>query len=354
MSKIGIITFYGNSNYGNRLQNLAVQTILEEYGFKAETLVFMNNRFKWWTYNYRMYVKGIIHRDPNIFRILNFLKFNKKYINMRYLYEKENKIPSKFVSKYAYFVTGSDQVWNVCYKTVARNTDLYFLLFSEDSQKVCISPSIGVSTIPEEYTGQLREWLSGFRYLSCREKKGAQEITRITGRECEWLIDPTLYVTREQWERILSLKPVRQSPYVFVFFLVGMSKDLSEHIEKYAESAGYTVINPSDPKSGFYSIGPAKFIELLANAQIVFTDSFHVTAFSINFHKPFYVFNRKTGQNVTSRIESVCERFCLSERYIRQHKPFVIYESCSFEAADKQLIIERKKFMDYLDRCFQK
>ena len=96
-----------------------------------------------------------------------------------------------------------------------------------------------------------------------------------------------------------------------------------------------------------------EFVRLLANARMVFTDSFHVTAFSINFHIPFYVFNRNKVAHMTSRIESVCEVFGMQERYIPEQKRFSISESCDFRQADQQLLVERKKFFDYLDRCFQ-
>ena len=353
MKKTGIITLYSNFNYGNRLQNLAVQTLLREYGFNTDAFVFMDSRRFWLLLIFKQYIKGFFFKDLAASRFCSFLRFNRKYVRTRYLYgTKDQKLP-KVVSEYSYFVTGSDQVWNVKLNPkVEKDHDLYFLIFAEDKQKVCISPSIGSSTIPEEYTERMSKWLSGFRYLSCREKQGAQEISRITGRECEWLIDPTLYVSREKWKELFSLKPLRRAPYIFVFFLDGMSEELSRHIKEYAVNGGYSVIDPSDRNSGFFSIDPSEFIEFLSNAHMVFTDSFHVTAFSINFHVPFYVFTRNILQNMTSRIESICETFCLEDRYIRHQKEFEIRESCNFEDVDKQLAAERRKFSSYLDKCF--
>ena len=356
MKKIGIITLYGNQNYGNRLQNLAVQEILAECGFRAESIVLINRRFRWlWrTLMFRKYFQGIILGDIQAARLFHFLAFGRKYIRTKYLPVTDGQIPVDLLSEYDFFVAGSDQVWNIDTKIVTRDSTFYFLRFAEDASKVCISPSIGLDVIPEEYSEKMRQWLSGFRYLSCREKQGAQEISRITGRDCEWLIDPTLYITSERWKKTLSLKASDLDPYVFLAFLDGISKDLMTHLEEYAAAGGYTIVNPFDPCSSFYGIDPAKFIELLSNAHIVFSDSFHVTAFSINFHVPFYVFDRNTVQNISSRIESICETFCLKERYIHGQKPFEIRESCSFDAADRQLIIERRKFSDYLDKCFQK
>jgi len=356
MKKIGIITLYGNNNYGNRLQNLAVQEILEEHGFRAESIVLIDRRFKWrWrTLALRKFFQGILLGDLEASRIYHFLAFDRKYIRMKYLLKTDGQISAKSLPGYDYFVAGSDQVWNPCMKVVAGNSALFFLRFAKDARKVCISPSIGVDVIPEEYVERMRQWLSGFRHLSCREKKGAQEISRITGRDCEWLIDPTLYISGERWKKLLSLKVSEKAAYVFVAFLDGISKELDRHIEEYAAAGGYTIIDPFDPGSSFYGIDPAKFVELISNAHTVFTDSFHVTAFSINFHVPFYVFNRNTIQDISSRIESICETFCLKDRFIREQKPFEFQESCSFDAADRQLVIERRKFSDYLDKCFQK
>ena len=36
--KVGIITINDNNNYGNRLQNYAVQKILEEKGIEVQTI----------------------------------------------------------------------------------------------------------------------------------------------------------------------------------------------------------------------------------------------------------------------------------------------------------------------------
>ncbi len=356
MKKIGIITIYGYQNYGNRLQNLAVQEILRERGFCAESIVLVDSHMKWrWrTLALRKFLQGKILGDIQSERIYRFLAFDRKYIKTKYLFKTDGQESFHSLPEYDYFAVGSDQVWNICMNSIARNSAFYFLRFAEDARKVCISPSIGVDAIPEEYVEQVRQWLSGFRYLSCREKKGAQEITRITGRDCEWLIDPTLYLSGERWKKTFSLQASDQPPYVFLAFLDGISKDLRKHLEEYAANGGYTIIDPFDPCSSFYGIDPARFVELIFNAHIVFTDSFHVTAFSINFHVPFYVFNRNTVTNMFSRIESICEIFCLKERCIRQQKPFEIQESCSFDAADRQLRMERRKFSDYLDKCFEK
>jgi len=40
MKKIGLFTLNGNENYGNRLQNFAVQNHLEKMGYQVDTILF--------------------------------------------------------------------------------------------------------------------------------------------------------------------------------------------------------------------------------------------------------------------------------------------------------------------------
>lgn len=43
MKKVGIITLTKNANYGNVLQNIAMQKIVSELGFEAETILNLTN-----------------------------------------------------------------------------------------------------------------------------------------------------------------------------------------------------------------------------------------------------------------------------------------------------------------------
>ena len=354
--KIGIVTLFGTKNYGNRLQNLAVQTCLTKRGFSVESIVWKPSRLKWRAYPLYVFFKAKVKKDPEAKRTHRFLHFNSRYCPTRFIYSKNRSIPTKIRDGYDYFITGSDQVWNT--NSFGKDTfqdelSLYFLKFAKDAQKVCICPSIGIAHFKDEHVEAVRQALQGFRYLSCREKQGADELNRITGRSCEWLIDPTLCVTREEWLEILSIQQKqRKNPYLLLFFLDGMSTELEQFIREYA-AGRYEIINPSDPASPWYSIDPSAFVLLLSEANMVFTDSFHVTAFSINFQVPFYVFNRIKSRTMTSRIESICELFQLQSRYILEQKPFEILEKCDFGPAERQLVVEREKFEAYLDKCFE-
>ena len=63
--------------------------------------------------------------------------------------------------------------------------------------------------------------------------------------------------------------------------------------------------------------GPLEFLSLVDNAVAVVTDSFHGTAFSINLHTPFFVFDRNygTAHSQSSRVISLLKKVGLIERY---------------------------------------
>ena len=66
-----------------------------------------------------------------------------------------------------------------------------------------------------------------------------------------------------------------------------------------------------------YSVGPEEFVNLIRNAQYVFTDSFHGCVFSMLYKKQFMVFNRYSDKSISSknsRIDSFCENYSLSDR----------------------------------------
>jgi len=54
---------------------------------------------------------------------------------------------------------------------------------------------------------------------------------------------------------------------------------------------------------------PQQFVELIAQAEYVFTDSFHGSVFSIIMQTPFFVYERTDHQEIYTRIESLTRQF---------------------------------------------
>lgn len=346
--RIGIITLYGNSNYGNKLQNYAVQELYRMRGFEAETIVYKKRSWK-------RKVKSCI-RQMNVAerkREKALAEFSKRYLTVKEVVNESGQIEPALSKEYDFFSVGSDQVWNPLIRKNER--DNFFLSFANRNQRICLAPSISTETIPADLRRLYVHGLEGFPYLSCREEEGADLVKKLTGRDCQHLIDPTLAIPREKWREFEENCPVNE-PYALLFFLGDISEEVSDLVDRIRRTHKMNVICPSDARSEYYAINPNQFVSLIDNARIVLTDSFHVTAFSINLNTPFYAFNRKSSQSVSekmsSRIASLTRKTGLSARHITEISALDgIILSCDFTLANDYLKRARSELDEYLDKC---
>ena len=225
-----IVSLYGNSNFGNKLQNYAVQEILKKEGLNTVNIVnvpCLNNNKVNHTEVIKLYIKGwfryilkgdkikdcVDPKDPKE-RKKNFLEFNKKIANSKHFFSFSRL---QEFDKYDYYFVGSDQIWNPIYGGLS---DLDLLTFTQ-KKKIAISASFGIEEIPLDYKGRVKQYISKFDAISVREEAAKNIIERITNRQdVEILIDPTMMLQKEEWDRIVK-KPKEMLPdkYIVCYFL---------------------------------------------------------------------------------------------------------------------------------------
>ena len=309
--KIGIVTINDNNNYGNKLQNYAVQTFLEKNNIKTKTIKNnpdTNNRENVKNYNKKR-IKNYLHDKkiqlksilkPNK-RREKFEKFNK---NIKFTNKVFNINNKNIVRKYNYFVAGSDQIWN---PNFGRLSDFDLLSFAKPEQRIAFSASFGISKLPEEY----RE--------KTKKEAGKRIVEELTGRkDIQVLVDPTMLLTAEEWDKV-SKKPEQlkeNKKYILNYFLGELSEKRKKEIERIAKENSCDIINILDKKSPFYQTGPSEFLYLEKNAFLICTDSFHSAVFAILYQKPFIVFDREDSNiKMNSRLETLLKKFDLKDRW---------------------------------------
>lgn len=329
MRKVGIITIPDYNNYGNRLQNYAVKIYFEKKGFKVDTLemndkVFEQRKAR----KIKLYLKKY-HLTPvmflfeilskgifNAFRYLKFEKFTRKYLNVRYVPQWEDKVSSKIGAEYEYIVLGSDQIWHPYVNTTPT---LFFAQFVESSKRIYFSPSFGVEVLSKDYAELVKENLIGIKSISVREEAGKKILEKLTDAKVTVLCDPTLLLSREEWSKI-AVKPNKiPDKYILSYFLGPVSQEYSEiakKIEQSLQSDCYRIANREN-KNAFVT-GPSEFVYAVKNAQFVITDSFHAVVFSLIFKKPFLVCSRLNDKGksagLDSRIDLLLSMFNMKER----------------------------------------
>ena len=138
--------------------------------------------------------------------------------------------------------------------------------------------------------------------LSVREDIGVTIIEKISGFHAVQVLDPTLLLPCTEWDKVAS-KRLLHKPYL-ICYVLGEIAQQEETIVRIAKERGISNIyfintrntqnyqKQSKELKELKGIGPKEFVSLIKYADVVFTDSFHATAFSINYQKEFFAFRR--------------------------------------------------------------
>ena len=359
MKKVAIYTIQ-SLNYGNRLQNYALQHALEKREYR---IVSLKSQSKIEEKN------DAIARHPKLkkisFLVLLIKRINDLIINLKgdtqiahfNYFNKYINLTNDFIGKndfrlsqYDAFIVGSDQVWNTTFDFVSVNS---FLPFPHPN-KIAFSASFGVDSIP--YNQKIVDCLKDFRVLSVREEAGAKIIKELTGRDATVLVDPTMLLTVEEWRKVENkprgIKETKKTEkpkegYILTYFLSPKCEEAVEQLEKIRENREvYELLNLEDKVAG--TAGPSEFLWLFDHADLILTDSFHACVFSFLFNKPFMVFDRQyEGENMNSRLETLLSKFHLERKYANSGLQNDIWEH-DYEEGYKQLELEREKAMNFL------
>lgn len=302
MKKLLLVTLQGNYNYGNRLQNCALQSVLEKNGYSVDNLLLqagvlgwegMKDKYwKWklWTIIGR---KGFDVRFAKLAKELGCIRFSEKYTPRMFL--PYDRLDSFDWSQYSFAIAGSDQVWHNWHKPYADDELYYYYLrFITPDKRISYAPSFGFSHFPEEDLESHRIGLLGMKALSCREAEGCAMIRELTGREAEKVLDPVLLLSPNEWKRIARRPPFRvRKPYLLKFFLGTVTPEYQTEIERIRAERKLCVLNINDlSEPEHYGLNPAQFVWLISHADTVCTDSFHASAFSVLFQRRLRVFAR--------------------------------------------------------------
>lgn len=374
MKKIGIITISKTNNYGAELQAYATQKKIQLMGYDAELIDYLYYKHK----NHRetkasqpaiKFTKkekinhfllyriisplvedfGALFIDKISKRKKNFLEFHKKNTKYSAQYRSHTDL-YKAEHNYDVFIAGSDQIWN---PSTGTSMAPYFLEFApRNKHKISYASSFGVSKIDEKYYPLYRDYLANLDAIGVREDDGVDLIKEIAGLNATKVLDPTLLLNKEQWKEVV-IKPLkRKKNYIVIYVLheseplINLAYYLQEKLDleiikltkrAYSNKSYSNVINIEDA-------GPAQYIDLFMNASFVLTNSFHGTAFSVNFNIPFFSILNKERKN-NSRMINFLKMIDLTNQIVYEDIPSFnnidSYIEVDFENANK--VIEKER-----------
>ena len=371
---ISIITRHNIINYGSVLQALALQKILENEGHKAEIIDYIRE-----DEDYRTIAKVLVSRNKkwnsNIFTRMLFVagksfefyfggkKFEairNTYLNLtnkRYASLKELIAEPPMADLY---MTGSDQVWG----EIGQNAydPVFFLDFApQDVRKVSYAASLGRTDFSNEVLSTYKKLLSSYSVITVREKSAQQIIANLGYPETKQVLDPTLLLSAEQWDNIVATEKSRFAETNQKYILVYQrrpNREIDEYADKLSKKTGLPVYRLSADfhqllRGGKLILLPNlhEFIDYLKHATFLITDSFHGTAFAINYNVQFVDVLPK---GTATRNLSILELTNLSDRVVKDFSDLsCINQKIDFSAANEIICAERERSLQVLRDMIQ-
>ncbi|AQP45752.1 polysaccharide pyruvyl transferase family protein [Tessaracoccus flavus] len=369
MSAVGIVTLGGYTNFGNRLQNYALQEVLKSLGVerveaidglpRAESRLVRAKRLALTPPQElfeRVRQRGAGIR-PDTYssppeRQAAIRAFSEEFIQVAPAGFQD--MSTEELALYSHFVVGSDQVWNPAY---THANPEWFLSFAPEGRRIAYAASFGVPSIPKYAAGRYRNGLRGLTTVSVREERASELVRELAGLDAQVVLDPTMVLEPSRWHE-LARRPHRLSGggYVAKFMLAAgdgtpaSGADLSG-VEGFARRKDLEIVDLHDPiDPELLAMGPLEFIGAIQGSELVVTDSFHTAVFAVLFHRPFLLVGRG-GMN--SRFETLLSHTGLTDRFLAQADNLDGATEIDWSAVDDRLATARSKSLGFLRTSLQ-
>lgn len=363
--KIGILTWHYFLNFGSALQAYALKSTIEKLGHRATIINYRSEKHgkpSYWKDLGRIAASKLFsHKGFALGRQITypFLRFHHDRLKLHKASTSLNWLKRES-EKYDCVVCGSDQIW-------APNVlDEAYLLtcVPEKTAKISYAASIGLNSIPDGLLQTYTEALQRFKHISVREAKGQELLKNGCGIESKVVLDPTLLLYAENWKELerfpKELNLDTGKPYIFCYFLK-TDNQYRIQVEKYANDKGFSVIGYSLNSEDHMwmrdvtgKIGPSEFLWLLRHAEMVITDSYHGTIFSLLHHKNFLTFERFSHDDPicqNSRIDQLKQYFSIADCFVSADEE-LSDKSVDYNDFELKLSVLRKDAINYLENAF--
>ena len=372
---VGIVSYNTHSyhlNYGTVLHSYAFQQYLKKKGVDSVILDYIPNNLehyneKWPILNYehfwhvRTYLLHL--RDWGIGWYENLKKYNKfqnfyntHYKKTRYAYTCAQLKTMTNVEglPVSIWVCESDVIWKLY--SEGGFDDIFYLYapFAENTVKVAYSPSMGSRKFTEGEKTKFLEMTSSFRAISCREKEPADYVASITGRDVPWVLDPTLLLDAEDYNKVA--KDPEEQHYLLCFNCMKNDKDMVRESCKLADKLGLKMIEISNYDQNKFTfkhkvrtdVGIEEFLGYFKNADFIVCSSFHGCCFAITYRKQFFLFQR---DKTDTRMPSITKALHCYDRMISCESKKIpdTFEPIDYEPIVQELKTMRELSYKYID-----
>lgn len=304
--RAGILTFHRALNYGAVLQCYALMKFLEAQGFEVSVIdyrqpcierqhgfrilfkprYFLRKCMKLQPFAYFQEVCGVLEN------LKVFNSFCKKRMKQSIICKRANQIPQDF----DLYVIGSDQLWNVNLTNGLDDVYCGYFPHKADAKVITYAVSSNAKSIKTQALA-LKDAAKNFDQISIREQSLAELFTNETGCTSRCDLDPTLVADPSIWDDLTN-NYFASRDYVVVYEVRkkrGFESALFDRAYSIAKKNGWEVITISSVWRQDKMIPVEDFLSVFKFAKCVLTSSFHGTAMSLIFRRPFVAFALNDG-----------------------------------------------------------
>ena len=370
MSKVGILSMQRIKNYGSFLQAYALKTLIEDLGYEVQFVdyhiekpvieVAKNTKFNSFS-KIAQTMEGNAPLVQKVQYMIHKKNFGKKYYKLLGLTKEFN-----FNPKLDTLVIGSDEVFNC----IQSNTNVGYSmeLFGKNHNAknlITYAASFGNTTINKlkKYGrfDEIKRLIEKFDYISVRDTNSGKIIKEMTGKDIYYNLDPVLaYDYVNDCNRIPELN-ISDKFMVVYAYSNRISKEESKYIKEFAKKNKlkiYAIGGAQSCADRFIDCSPFDVLAYFKNAEIIVTDTFHGSIFSIINKKRFVTIVRKSIGNNYGNEEKLTDLFCrlkLENRIIYNISDLEKIGNMDIDYSDTDKILkeERVRTKNYLKKSIR-
>lgn len=354
---IKTITCHDVYNTGSSLQAYALQTYLEAEGHDVSIIDYkpdyLSNHYKY------CFIPNSKFQKPVLKQLYILMKFPERFLTK---HQKRKKNFDNFRNDYLHLteryctfdelkktppvadvvIAGSDQIWNPIFQN-GKDPAFYLQFVPEGTKRISYAASFSVDAFPEELSVQVASWLSELHAVSVREASGLDILSQMNIQYGVQVLDPVFLLDKEQWQIMATQKSDERYVFVYDFDNNLEIRKAAERIATRKKCEIITLQSLNYGEKTCSQAGPKEFVQLIAGAECVISNSFHATAFSLIFEKEFWVFNR--NESINTRMRDLTLSMGIPERFVTCADEIDINSVIDYFSVRKKskLLIEKSK-----------
>lgn len=337
MLRIKTLTCHHVYNHGSSLQAYALQRFLTSLGHEVKIIdyrpSYLDQRSNFFCISPTWAARGVLARMVYLgSKVLPRLRWRLQSnckpefdeftsLHLRLTTKRYGSIDSLRESSPAadLYLAGSDQIWNTLYWN-GRDPAFFLDFGAEETIRASYAASFGTDTLVPECVDFVRDKLVRLDAISVRETHGITILEGLGIKGSQHVLDPVFLLEAEDWEAVVDHSININERYLLVYDFEN-SAEFRHLAQRLAGTLGVKIYSVNNycrthyADRDFFEVGPPRFLSLIQNAELVVSNSFHATAFSIIFGKEFLVIGRQKDK-VNSRMESLLRSAGMSERMV--------------------------------------